>query len=372
MFGTGARYFSRTIRDNRRLHYMLCVGGISTFTAYSVVNNNGTFTTHYNDNYGILTNNNNSSILTTLKNSFLTPNENYSKNAFVAAPLPDKSVNDYQKIYNMIAEKMREEEEYDGYIGYGPVLLRLAWHSSGTYRSGGCPVGGSFGGTYRFDQETNDASNMGLQNAFAFLKPIKDTFDWISYGDLFTLGGVVALQEMQGPTTPWRPGRKDLLEKETPENGRLPDGAETEPSYLRSYFAQLDFLNDREIVALMGSHSLGKTHLANSGFEGPWGGAVNIFSNEYFVNLLHQKWTLEKNDAGNLQYNNPDKSFMMLPADMALIKDDKFLKIVTEFSEHQDVFAEEFKNAFTKLIENGIDFGNQKPMVFKTLDEQES
>ncbi len=41
------------------------------------------------------------------------------------------------------------------------------------------------------------------------MEKIKQQFPWISYGDLWTLGGVVAVQESGGPTVPWRPGRID-------------------------------------------------------------------------------------------------------------------------------------------------------------------
>ena len=44
------------------------------------------------------------------------------------------------------------------------------------------------------------------------MEGIKKEFPWISYGDLWTLGGVAAVQESGGPTIPWRPGRIDGFE----------------------------------------------------------------------------------------------------------------------------------------------------------------
>lgn len=301
-------------------------------------------------------------------------NRNYNKQklaALAAAHLAAKEKNHaskYQQVYNDIALKMREEDEYDEYIGYGPVLVRLAWHCAGTWDKKD-NTGGSFGGTYRFKKENTDPSNNGLQNAAHFLEPIHAKYPWLSHGDLYTLGGVTAIQEMQGPKIPWRSGRVDQPEETTPDNGRLPD-ATKDAKYVRCFFSRLAF-NDREVVALLGAHALGKTHLKNSGFEGPWGAASNMFTNEFYNNLLNEKWKLITNEAGNKQYIN-DKGWMMLPTDMALVQDSKYLPIVKEFAKNENAFFQEFTKAFVKLLENGIEFPKEnKPIVFKTLDEQD-
>lgn len=301
-------------------------------------------------------------------------NKNYNKEklaALMAAHVASKEkyeAKKYQQVYNDVALKMREEDEYDGYIGYGPVLVRLAWHCSGTYDKND-NTGGSYGGTYRFAKEANDPSNMGLQNAAAFLEPIHLKYPWLSHGDLYTLAGVTAVQEMQGPKIPWRSGRVDQPESTTPNNGRLPDAAK-DAKYVRCFFGRFEF-NDKEVVALLGAHALGKTHLKNSGFEGPWGAANNIFTNEFFCNLLNEKWELITNEAGNKQYIN-DKGWMMLPTDMALIQDSKYLPIVKKYATNQDAFFADFTDAFVKLLEKGIEFpAENKPISFETLDEQD-
>ncbi|CCH60388.1 hypothetical protein TBLA_0C05910 [Henningerozyma blattae CBS 6284] len=366
---------SRTI--NRRTLYI--IGGVAAATSASLALSNtengpnfysSLFTNQKlsSKNQFVLNSGNNNGY----ENGKTSPNASLLTAALalkLAQPVNGKTLKDYQEIYNAIAEKIREDDEYDNYIGYGPVLVRLAWHSSGTYDKSD-NTGGSYGGTYRFKKENTDPSNNGLNNAAKFLEPIHKQFPWISHGDLYTLGGVTAMQEMQGPVIPWRPGRTDTAESTTPDNGRLPDAA-TDNNYVRSFFERLSFTSDREVVALMGCHSIGRTHLKNSGFDGPWGGAVNIFSNEFFVNLLHENWAYEKNAAGNMQYNSP-KGFMMLPADMSLTKDSKYLPIVKEFAENQDAFFAEFSKVFVKLLEAGITFPeSQKPFIFKTLDEQD-
>lgn len=91
---------------------------------------------------------------------------------------------------------MDRKEYEDGSIG--PLLVRLAWHASGTYDRQ-TQTGGSDGGTMRFFPEASDGANNGLDYARAFLEPIKIKYPSISYGDLWTLAGVVAIHHMGGP-----------------------------------------------------------------------------------------------------------------------------------------------------------------------------
>ena len=63
--------------------------------------------------------------------------------------------------------------------------------------------------TMRFAPEANHGANAGLEKARARLEAVKTKFPEISYSDLWTLAGVVAVQELGGPYVPWRAGRKD-------------------------------------------------------------------------------------------------------------------------------------------------------------------
>jgi len=95
---------------------------------------------------------------------------------------------DYQKIYNEIAERLEEKDDYDD-GSYGPVLVRLAWHASGTYDKE-TGTGGSNGATMRFAPEGDHGANAGLVAARDFLAPVKgmcgqlnlaaNANDWIS------------------------------------------------------------------------------------------------------------------------------------------------------------------------------------------------
>ena len=73
--------------------------------------------------------------------------------------------------------------------------MRLAWHSSGTYDAE-TDTGGSNGAGMRYEAEGGDPANAGLQHARVFLEPIKQKFPWITYADLWTLAGIVAIEAM--------------------------------------------------------------------------------------------------------------------------------------------------------------------------------
>lgn len=78
---------------------------------------------------------------------------------------------DYQKVYNEIAARLEEKDDYDD-GSYGPVLVRLAWHASGTYDKL-TNTGGSNGATMRFAPEGDHGANAGLVAARNFLEPVK-------------------------------------------------------------------------------------------------------------------------------------------------------------------------------------------------------
>lgn len=78
---------------------------------------------------------------------------------------------DYQKVYDEIASRLEEKDDYDD-GSFGPVLLRLAWHASGTFDKE-TGTGGSNGATMRFAPESDHGANAGLVAARNFLEPVK-------------------------------------------------------------------------------------------------------------------------------------------------------------------------------------------------------
>jgi cytochrome c peroxidase len=215
---------------------------------------------------------------------------------------------DYQKVYNEIAERLEENPEYDD-GSMGPVLVRLAWHASGTFDKE-TGTGGSNGATMRFAPEGDHGANAGLLAARDFLEPVKskshsyltnhctklttytENHPWITYSDLWILAGVAAIQEMQGPVIPYRPGRKDKDIAACTPDGRLPDASKGN-RHLRDIFGRMGF-NDQEIVALSGAHALGRCHTDRSGFTGPWTFSPTVVTNEYYRLLLNEKWNWKK------------------------------------------------------------------------------
>lgn len=293
---------------------------------------------------------------------------------------------DYQKVYNHIAHLLVEKDDYDD-GSYGPVLVRLAWHCSGTYDAE-TGTGGSNGATMRFAPEGDHGANAGLKHARDFLQPVKgrftipaeiqeivlkartEKFPWITYSDLWTLAGVCAMQEMQGPIIPWRPGRTDRDVSFCTPDGRLPDASKGQ-DHIRAIFGRMGF-DDREMVALSGAHALGRCHPDRSGFDGPWDFSPTVMTNEYFVLLMNEKWSWRKWNGPKQYSDESSKTLVMLPTDMqvprlrlftsqltcsrALIKDKDFKKHVERYAKDSQVFFKEFSDVMVKLLELGVPF----------------
>ncbi|ESQ36109.1 hypothetical protein EUTSA_v10008402mg [Eutrema salsugineum] len=205
-----------------------------------------------------------------------------------------------RKLRGMIAEK-----------NCAPIMVRLAWHSAGTFDCAS-RTGGPFG-TMRFDAEQAHGANSGIHVALRFLEPIREQFPTISFADFHQLAGVVAVEVTGGPEIPFHPGRED--KPEPPPEGRLPDATKG-CDHLRDVFAKQMGLTDKDIVALSGAHTLGRCHKDRSGFEGAWTSNPLIFDNSYFKELL----TGEK------------EGLIQLVSDKALLDDPVFRPLVEKYA----------------------------------------
>lgn len=209
----------------------------------------------------------------------------------------------------------------------------------------------------RYEAEGGDPANAGLQHARVFLEPVKAAHPWITYADLWTLAGVVAIEAMGGPKIPWRPGRTDYVDdSKLPPRGRLPDASQGS-DHVRAIFYRMGF-NDQEIVALCGAHNLGRCHADRSGFHGAWVNNPTRFSNQYFRLLSTLEWKEKTLPNGVRQFMYVDEDLgeelMMLPTDMALLSDPEFSKWVKRYAEDKDLFFADFSRVFDKLVELGI------------------
>ncbi|KAI3403571.2 CCP2 [Candida oxycetoniae] len=259
-------------------------------------------------------------------------------------------------------QKILPSNHDDGSLA--PVILRLAWHACATYDSQ-TKIGGSNGATMRFIPEINDEGNMGLEIARAALEPIKQKFSKITYSDLWTLAGKVAIESLGGPYIPWFPGRYDCLDtKYVPPAGLLPFGDKA-ANHIRTTFTRLGF-SDQETVALIGAHNLGRCHKHISGWEGKWTREPLQFSSEFFKALVHESWHQgEVPETGKTQYYNEDGTLMMLNTDMELIRDPSYRTWVMEYAKDEEKFFVDFSKAFAKLLELGIERDEYGNVIFK-------
>lgn len=167
----------------------------------------------------------------------------------------------------------------------------------------------------------------------------------------------MAIEYMGGPKITWRSGRRDAADGSLcPPDGRLPDADRGKVGatirHIREIFFRQGF-DDRETVALIGAHALGRCHPDRTGYSGPWTRAPTTFSNEFFRELTTNTWTLRQWD-GPDQFIDDSGDLMMLPSDMALMWDKEFRKHVVEFAKDEDAFFKAFAAAFQKLEENGV------------------
>jgi len=233
----------------------------------------------------------------------------------------------------------------------GPIGIRLAWHASGTFDKSD-NTGGSNGSTMRFEPESTDGANAGLDITRSLLEPVFEANPNVSRADVWTLAGALCVEFMGGPQIPFNFGRVDHADgAKCPANGRLPDAAQG-AQHLRDVFYRMGF-NDREIVALSGAHTVGRCHLSRSGFDGPWTNSPLTFNNAYFKHILEYTWEPKKWD-GPLQYEDKETGkLMMLPTDIALRDDPEFKKFVEIYAADEATFFADYAVAMGKLLALG-------------------
>lgn len=206
---------------------------------------------------------------------------------------------DYYALKKDLKELMTDSQDWwpADFGHYGPLFIRMAWHSAGTYRTGDGRGGGG-SGNQRFPPLSSWPDNANLDKARRLLWPIKQKYGRkISWADLLILTGNVALESMGFKTFGFGGGREDIWEPEKDvywgsekewlsderysgerelkkplaavQMGLIyvnPQGPDGNPDPLlaaediREIFARMA-MNDEETVALIaGGHAFGKTH----------------------------------------------------------------------------------------------------------------
>jgi len=212
---------------------------------------------------------------------------------------------DYNALKKDLAALMTDSQDWwpADFGHYGPLFIRMAWHSAGTYRTFDGRGGGGRG-QQRFAPLNSWPDNVNLDRARRLLWPVKQKYGKkISWADLMILAGNVALETMGFKTFGFAGGRPDVWEPDMDVNwgheqtwmgtdkrysgerdlarpfgattmGLIyvnPEGPEGKPDPLaaakdiRETFARMA-MNDEETVALIaGGHTFGKTHGAGPG-----------------------------------------------------------------------------------------------------------
>ncbi len=250
----------------------------------------------------------------TMNNSFWWPNklnvDVLSQNSELSDPLgsdfdysKEFAKLDYDQLKKDIEAVLTDSQDWwpADFGHYGPLMIRMAWHSAGTYRTGD-GRGGTRMGIQRFAPQNSWPDNVNLDKARRLLWPVKQKYGQkISWADLLILTGNVALESMGFETAGFAGGRPDVwepqediywgpeagwldtrrlnedgeldLEKENPlaavQMGLIyvnPEGPNGNPDpvasakNIRIAFERMS-MNDEETVALIaGGHSFGKTH----------------------------------------------------------------------------------------------------------------
>ncbi|KVH90280.1 heme peroxidase [Cynara cardunculus var. scolymus] len=206
--------------------------------------------------------------------------------------------------------------------GKAAGVLRLVFHDAGTYEMD--EDSGGMNGSISF--ELDRPENKGLKKSLKILVEAKKIVDetqpgshrpWnygilspLSLADMIAVAGAEAVSLCGGPKIPVQLGRLDSMVPD-PE-GKLPE--ETLDAFgLKHSFQR---------KALSGAHTLG-----SKGFGNPV-----IFDNAYYKVLLEKPW---------------------LSSDRALIEDDECLRWISKYGDDQDLFFEDFKNAYIKLVNSG-------------------
>ncbi|KAJ3701750.1 hypothetical protein LUZ61_005455 [Rhynchospora tenuis] len=240
-----------------------------------------------------------------------------------------------------------------------PILVRLGWHDAGTYDKTiqEWPQRGGANGSLRFEIELKHGANAGLVNALKLLQPIKDKYAGITYADLFQLASATAIEEAGGPKIPMKYGRVDVATPEQcPPEGRLPAAGPPSPAdHLREVFYRMG-LNDKEIVALSGAHTLGRSRPERSG----WGKPETKYTKDGPGAPGGQSWTVQWLKFDNSYFKDikerRDADLLVLPTDAVLFEDPSFKVYAEKYAEDQDAFFKDYAEAHAKLSNLGAKF----------------
>ncbi|XP_021738555.1 putative L-ascorbate peroxidase 6 [Chenopodium quinoa] len=257
---------------------------------------------------------------------------------FLSVTLPSLfPLQEYVKDFNAEAEELGApdylliKDEIRKVLSKGKAagVLRLVFHDAGTFELS--ENSGGMNGSITYELERPE--NKGLKKSLKIIEKAKNVVDErqsVSWADMIAVAGAEAVSICGGPDIPVRLGRLDSLTPDPEE--KLPEESLDAPS-LKQCFQRKGF-STQELVALSGAHTLG-----SKGFGSPI-----VFDNSYYKILLEKPWL---SSAGM-------SSMVGLPSDRALVEDDECLRWITNYANDQDLFFEDFKNVYIKLVNSGV------------------
>ncbi|KAL0447322.1 UNVERIFIED_CONTAM: putative L-ascorbate peroxidase 6 [Sesamum latifolium] len=215
--------------------------------------------------------------------------------------------------------------------GKAAGLLRLVFHDAGTFDKGDATGGMNGSIVYELDRP----ENMGLKKSVKILEKAKvqvDAIRPVSWADFIAVAGAEAVLVCGGPKIPVQLGRVDA--KVPDPEGKLPEES-LDATAMKQCFQRKGF-SAQELVALSGAHTLG-----SKGFGNP-----TVFDNSYFKILLEKPWS----SSGGMS------SMIGLPSDRALVEDDECIRWISKYADDQNLFFEDFKNVYIKLVNTGAEW----------------
>ncbi len=269
---------------------------------------------------------------------------------------------DFEQVKADMTAVLRDSKEFwpADYGHYGPLFIRLSWHSAGTFRAID-GRGGADGGQMRFYPLAQWPDNANLDKARLLIQPVVDKYyPNLSWADAMVLAGDIAMRDMGFKTLGFAGGRVDdtapdmvywgpedefLKSERFDEKGNLqlplaasvmgliyvnPEGPDGKPDpalsaeRIRITFGRMG-MNDEETVALIaGGHTFGKMHgkpapeeckdskgnclqakganANTSGIEGSWTSKPVQWTHEYLSNLYKYNWKVAKGPGGKFQW----------------------------------------------------------------------
>ncbi len=210
---------------------------------------------------------------------------------------------------------------------FAPNVLRLVFHD---VMSGGS-ITYSFSDEELLQWELEKEENKNLEKSVNFIKKIKKMVsdEPYSYRDILYLAGAVAVEITGGPfISVIVPSFSDKRFFEA----SIPKQDEEFHSFYQKF--QKIGLNKKDMIALMGAHTLGKA-------EKPFTQNLFTFDNSYFKRLY-----LQKNSLSDLH--------PLFKTDWELLKDEESKKYIQIYAMDQEQFFEDFKNAYIKMIRIAI------------------